>query len=299
MRSVTGIILHAFVARAIAEEDVAVDNLLSKLVDKLIDRATESPVDSEDLDDTTLGKTQPAMTQNARMMTRGQPQVSAVQNKLRSYGISPNPLETLALNAIAANNQGTGMRQVIAQASSVPELSNLKKEVVVRAGAIKDRMDWPGVTAPMGYFDPLGISANVDDETLYFWREVELKHGRYGMLCSLGILAGETLSPLFGWKDTTTPAAKLIFQDMPIEKFWGAVIVAVSFGELIEQNSRKNGSADRVPGDVGWDPLKLKPTTPEKLKQIQNKELNNGRLAMLAASGMIAQEFVTGEKIFH
>jgi len=31
---------------------------------------------------------------------------------------------------------------------------------------------------------------------------------------------------------------------------------------------------------------------------MQTKELNNGRLAMLAAAGMIAQEFVTGQKLF-
>jgi len=31
---------------------------------------------------------------------------------------------------------------------------------------------------------------------------------------------------------------------------------------------------------------------------MQNKELNNGRLAMLAAAGMIAQELATGKKLF-
>jgi hypothetical protein len=30
---------------------------------------------------------------------------------------------------------------------------------------------------------------------------------------------------------------------------------------------------------------------------MQNRELNNGRLAMIAAAGMIAQELVTGEKL--
>jgi hypothetical protein len=31
---------------------------------------------------------------------------------------------------------------------------------------------------------------------------------------------------------------------------------------------------------------------------MQNKELNNGRLAMIAAAGMIVQELATGEKLF-
>jgi len=55
---------------------------------------------------------------------------------------------------------------------------------------------------------------------------------------------------------------------------------------------------DRVPGDLGFDPLGLKPTDPVEFKAMQNKELNNGRLAMIAAAGMIAQELATGQKLF-
>jgi len=49
---------------------------------------------------------------------------------------------------------------------------------------------------------------------------------------------------------------------------------------------------------LGFDPLGLKPTDPEEFKAMQTKELNNGRLAMFAAAGMIAQELVTGHKLF-
>jgi len=31
---------------------------------------------------------------------------------------------------------------------------------------------------------------------------------------------------------------------------------------------------------------------------MQTKELNNGRLAMIAVAGMIAQEIATGQKLF-
>jgi len=56
---------------------------------------------------------------------------------------------------------------------------------------------------------------------------------------------------------------------------------------------------DRIPGDFGYDPLGLKPkdTNSQEFLDLQNKELNNGRLAMLAAAGMLAQELVTGQKI--
>jgi light-harvesting complex I chlorophyll a/b binding protein 1 len=48
---------------------------------------------------------------------------------------------------------------------------------------------------------------------------------------------------------------------------------------------------------LDFDPLGLKPTDPDAFIDKQNKELNNGRLAMLGISGMIAQELVNGQKI--
>ena len=55
---------------------------------------------------------------------------------------------------------------------------------------------------------------------------------------------------------------------------------------------------DHEPGNLGFDPLGLKPATEAELKEMQTKELNNGRLAMIAAASMIAQELATGQKLF-
>ena len=49
-----------------------------------------------------------------------------------------------------------------------------------------------------------------------------------------------------------------------------------------------------VPGDIGFDPLGLKPTDPAELREMQEKELSHGRLGMLAAAGFLAQEAATG-----
>ena len=51
------------------------------------------------------------------------------------------------------------------------------------------------------------------------------------------------------------------------------------------------------PGDVGFDPLGLKPTDPKEFAEMQTKELQNGRLAMLGVAGMCAQELVNHKTI--
>jgi len=54
----------------------------------------------------------------------------------------------------------------------------------------------------------------------------------------------------------------------------------------------------RVAGDFSFDPLGLKPKDPAEFKKLQTKELSNGRLAMLATAGMLAQEMATGKQLF-
>jgi hypothetical protein len=55
---------------------------------------------------------------------------------------------------------------------------------------------------------------------------------------------------------------------------------------------------DHYPGDVGFDPLGLKPKDAGAFAEMQTKELQNGRLAMLGAAGIIAQELTNGKEIF-
>merc|ERR1711937_516881 len=180
--------------------------------------------------------------------------------------------------------------------------------------------DMAGVAAPLGFFDPLGFStllpkgyidytaedypSGISEGRLLFYREVELKHGRVGMLASLGILVGEQFHPLFGG-NIDVPAYKA-FQETPLETFWPAVVAAIAIPEMFsvfqfqepDQAGLWKMKEDHLPGDLGFDPLGLKPTDPKEFKEMQTKELNNGRLAMIAAAGMIAQELATGQKLF-
>ena len=58
--------------------------------------------------------------------------------------------------------------------------------------------DMPGISAPLGFFDPAGFSDGATEGRIKFYREVELKHGRVAMLAALGFPLAETFHPLFG-----------------------------------------------------------------------------------------------------
>merc|ERR1711907_232663 len=96
----------------------------------------------------------------------------------------------------------------------------------------------------------------------------------------------------------------LAFQETPLQTFWPAVVLLIAIPEIFSVFSfetpalfgNKGGMpwsirSDHEAGDLGFDPLGLKPTDEAELKEMQTKELNNGRLAMIAAAGMILQEW--------
>jgi hypothetical protein len=163
--------------------------------------------------------------------------------------------------------------------------------------------DMPGIPQT-GFFDPMGFSKDASEGRIRFYREVELKHGRVAMLAAVGFLVGEQFHPLFGG-NIDAPAI-MAFQQTPLEIFWGQVLLVIATLETFSVftfNSPAGGEpwsirSDHKAGDFGFDPLGLKPTDPQEFNDMQTKELNNGRLAMIGAAGMIAQELVSGTKLF-
>merc|ERR1719454_2659337 len=169
-----------------------------------------------------------------------------------------------------------------------------------------------GITEPLGFFDPLGFCSEegISEGKIRFYREVELKHCRVAMLAALGFPVAEQFHPLFATDDAPS---YLAFQQTPLQTFWPAVVFAIAIPEIFSVFTFANPASrdpqgspaqpwtikeDHTPGDLGFDPLNLKPTDPAELLEMQNKELNNGRLAMIAIAGMVAQEAATGAKLF-
>ena len=165
-------------------------------------------------------------------------------------------------------------------------------------------LDMPGVTAPLGFWDPMGFCDGATEGKIKFYREVEIKHGRVAMLASLGFLVAERWHPLWGGK-IDVPSVRA-FQETPLQPFWPTAVAVVGIHEVFSVftfNSPFGGEwwslrSDYENGNLGWDPLDLKPLDPAAYKEMKTKEINNGRLAMIAIVGMIGQEFATGKKLF-
>jgi hypothetical protein len=134
------------------------------------------------------------------------------------------------------------------------------------------------------------------------YREAEVQHGRVAMLATVGYIAGEAISGPFS---IAGPANDQL-QQMPLPAFiflTGAIAAAelkrasIGWREPTSFNALWALRDSYYPGDVGFDPLGLKPTDPAKFSDMATRELQNGRLAMLAVAGFCSQELVNHKTI--
>jgi len=158
-----------------------------------------------------------------------------------------------------------------------------------------------GAQPPLGFFDPLGLLADADQERFDRLRYVEVKHGRIAQLAFLGQIVTRNGIHLPGDIDYSGHsfdsypngiAAVLGPNAIPTAGLL-QIFAFVGFLELFVMKDSANGAEPGdFPGDFrngaldfGWD------TFDEETKLSKRAiELNNGRAAMMGILGLMVHE---------
>lgn len=169
-------------------------------------------------------------------------------------------------------------------------------------------------------FDPIGFTAMWSDKdwsqqivpdiwpepvvrtpitTVEWMREAELKHSRFAMMAVLGWVAVDSGLRFPGEMFSKIPTS-LAAHDAAVDNgTMGFLLFVVGMCEIATGAAifdQAKGSG-RGPGDFSFDPLKLGQNK-AALKRYQQAEIKNGRLAMLAFSGIVTQAAVFTDKSF-
>jgi len=178
--------------------------------------------------------------------------------------------------------------------------------------------DAPVVEAPAARvgdygFDPLGLGT---PETFTPFREAELKHARLAMLAAVAWPLQEIFHPILvdllrssGWRNTYDMMAEtggkspsLLNGGLDQWETAPALMSAIFLASVLELKDLKARQADglawneysnskKQPGDFGFDPLNIAGSLPAaQQRAFQEKELLNGRLAMIAVTSYVAVE---------
>ena len=170
----------------------------------------------------------------------------------------------------------------------------------------------PGSLDPKEEFDPLGFAENTDLVQMKTYREAETTHGRVAMLAVIGFLVTEAplsfhpffntasrdIGPAIRHLDEVRTSAPFFFEILAVVIGAEEVSRALKGWEAPGNEENKVLKDDYYPGDIGFDPLGLKPDTWEEFSEMSTKELQHGRLAMLGIAGIVAQELINGKEIF-
>merc|ERR1711920_354021 len=157
-----------------------------------------------------------------------------------------------------------------------------------------------GVQAPVGFWDPAGLSKDGDAAAFKRRRSTEIKHGRVSMLATMGYITPEVAGKFPGF---LSPSKGLAFEDIPnglaaISKVpalgWLQIVIYCLYVEAAGLGFNYIGQGEATPGDVGWKPPLLSGFDGEAKTKKLNAEIANGRLAMVAIIGMFFQDGLTG-----
>lgn len=144
-----------------------------------------------------------------------------------------------------------------------------------------------GDTLPLNYFDPLNINTNnVKESRIKWWREAELNHGRTAMLAAVALPVIQETHPEVSCIDylNTLP---LLAQS----PFWMGMACYEFYRIKVGFNAPDDGNSFSLM--ESYQPGNLFNVDPNHISEEKyNKELNNGRLAMLACAHFLVTGIV-------
>eukprot|EP01041_Mallomonas_annulata_P001441 gene1441-2774_t len=142
-------------------------------------------------------------------------------------------------------------------------------------------------------FDPLGFTNWID---VRYLQEAEIKHSRVAMLA----VAGWVVSGFVQLPGDIHQVSAVAAHDAAVS--WGGmqqILLWTSLFEILSVVAIKEmlEGSGRAPGYFGFDPLGFsKGKTDAQKAKLQEQEIENGRTAMLAFSGIVTQAVLTGKE---
>ena len=153
--------------------------------------------------------------------------------------------------------------------------------------------DLPGIVPPLGLWDPLRITKSNDKGMIMYLREAELQHSRLAMLSMIVLPTLEVIDK----QDLAINAYDIHYSYILSEEGF-VLITALEIARMLIQYESPFVKKFRLKNSVS--PGNILKIPNENLSiDMMNKELSNGRLAMIASLGYIVQELVTHQKIIH
>jgi len=156
-----------------------------------------------------------------------------------------------------------------------------------------------GVQEPLGFWDPLNLLLDADQERFDRLRYVEVKHGRIAMLAVLGHVttsSGHFLNGNIDYSGTAFSSIKTGLAglgDIPQSGLL-QMLAFIGFLEIFVMKDVKG--TGQSPGDFrngfdfGWDKY-----TPEEKSNKLAIELNQGRAAQMGILGLMVHEKIGGD----
>jgi hypothetical protein len=146
--------------------------------------------------------------------------------------------------------------------------------------------------SPFGYFDPLQLSKGKTQAEMNQLREYELKHGRVAMAAVFGLIVEPWIHPLAKSCHLEHPTDPIL-SGVELNFAGKAQILAFCAGVEFLNYKIKDGDKYK-PGDLLGANYYVADEEDELWVSYQEKELNNGRLAMVAFAGFVTQYLLYG-----